>query len=203
MEAGNSAISQWTVHRQVKATCRSSPTAWAEDNRGCSEECKIVCHFANAEENLPPLHAPKEAVLAQLCGSERWLAKEPKQATTYSQEIQNLLDASYVTPIHGTSCTSRCNTMGKTDQCLVSWSSPAWTTTTPSWLDSQPLRLNSCSISRTPCSQSCQILPFDPPPSWPPLASCEHHHNKFLVCVKSYLAIKLFLILILILLQLS
>lgn len=48
-------------------------------------------------KNLPPLHAPKEAVLAQLRWAERRLARDPEKVATYSKEIHKLLDAGYVT----------------------------------------------------------------------------------------------------------
>lgn len=51
------------------------------------------------KENLPPLHATQEAVLAHLRGTERRLAREPERAAAYSKEIHKLLDAGYVTPV--------------------------------------------------------------------------------------------------------
>ncbi|KAM9753665.1 uncharacterized protein ACNS7B_006885 [Menidia menidia] len=51
------------------------------------------------KENLPPLCAPQEAVLAQLRGTEKRLARDPERAATYSKEIHKLLDAGYVTPV--------------------------------------------------------------------------------------------------------
>ena len=55
------------------------------------------------------------------------------------------------------------------------WSSQVWTTATPAWLDYWPLQLNCCSVSRALQHASFsiyQILPCEPPPPWPPLASC-------------------------------
>lgn len=51
------------------------------------------------KENLPPIHAPQEAVLAQLRGTEKRLARDPERAAAYSKEIHKLLDAGYVTPV--------------------------------------------------------------------------------------------------------
>ncbi|KAI3373427.1 hypothetical protein L3Q82_022037, partial [Scortum barcoo] len=53
------------------------------------------------KENRPPLHATQGAVLAQLCGTERRLVREPERAAAYSKEIHKLpqLDAGYVTPV--------------------------------------------------------------------------------------------------------
>ncbi len=51
------------------------------------------------KESLPPLNAPKEAVMALLCSTERKLAKDPKRAAAYESEIQKLSQAGYVTPL--------------------------------------------------------------------------------------------------------
>lgn len=51
------------------------------------------------KENPPLLHATPEAVLAQLRGTERQLARDPERATAYSKEIHKLLDAGYVIPV--------------------------------------------------------------------------------------------------------
>ncbi len=40
-----------------------------------------------------PLNAPKEAVMALLCSTERKLAKDPKRAAAYESEIQKLSQA--------------------------------------------------------------------------------------------------------------
>lgn len=46
-------------------------------------------------KNMPQLRAPKEAVLSQLRGIEKRLAKAPDQAQAYKAEIQKLEQASY------------------------------------------------------------------------------------------------------------
>ncbi len=51
------------------------------------------------KESLPPLNAPKEAVMALLCSTERKLAKDPKRAAAYESEIQKLSQAGYVTSL--------------------------------------------------------------------------------------------------------
>lgn len=51
------------------------------------------------KQDFPPLHAPKEAVLPQLRGTEKRLVKDPEKATIYSREIHKLIDAGYVKPI--------------------------------------------------------------------------------------------------------
>lgn len=51
------------------------------------------------KENVPPLHATQEAVLAHLRGTERRLAREPDRAAAYSKEIHKLLEAGYVTTV--------------------------------------------------------------------------------------------------------
>lgn len=56
------------------------------------------------KESLPPLNAPKEAVLALLCSTERRLSREPKLAATYNTEIQKLLQAGYITPLTSDEC---------------------------------------------------------------------------------------------------
>lgn len=48
------------------------------------------------KENKPMLHAPKEAVLGHLRGTEKRLAREPVRAESYKQEIKKLFDANYV-----------------------------------------------------------------------------------------------------------
>lgn len=61
-----------------------------------------VKHYATPllwKENLPPLHATPEAVMAQLRGIERRLVRQPERAAAYSKEIHKLLDAGYVTPV--------------------------------------------------------------------------------------------------------
>lgn len=48
------------------------------------------------KNNLPPLQAPKEAVLGHLRGTEKRLSKDPNSATIYNKEIRKLLDVGYV-----------------------------------------------------------------------------------------------------------
>lgn len=47
-------------------------------------------------KDMPGLHAPKEAVLPQLKSTEWKLDKNPKQATAYQDEVERLLQASYI-----------------------------------------------------------------------------------------------------------
>lgn len=56
------------------------------------------------KETLPPLHAPKEAVLTLLRSTEKRLMREPQKAASYNAEINKLLQAGYVTPISTKQC---------------------------------------------------------------------------------------------------
>ncbi|XP_073764219.1 uncharacterized protein [Danio rerio] len=49
------------------------------------------------KESLPPLNAPKEAVLPLLRSAEKRLSKEPKLTNIYNTEIQKLQQAGYIT----------------------------------------------------------------------------------------------------------
>ncbi|CAI5672528.1 unnamed protein product, partial [Oreochromis niloticus] len=51
------------------------------------------------KKNLPPRCATPEAVLAQLRGTEKRLAREPQKAAAYFREIQKLLQAGFVTAV--------------------------------------------------------------------------------------------------------
>lgn len=46
--------------------------------------------------NFPQLQAPKEAVLPQLCSTEKRLAKTPELTSAYIVEIQRFENAGYV-----------------------------------------------------------------------------------------------------------
>nr|XP_055025291.1 uncharacterized protein LOC129415362 [Misgurnus anguillicaudatus] len=56
------------------------------------------------KESLPPLNAPKEAVLALLHSTERRLMREPQRAISYNAEIQKLIQAGYITPLTTNQC---------------------------------------------------------------------------------------------------
>ncbi|XP_063766006.1 uncharacterized protein LOC134882305 [Eleginops maclovinus] len=51
------------------------------------------------KKDLPPLVAPKEAVMAQLRSTEKRLAGDPDKAATYKGEIKKLVEAGYVKKI--------------------------------------------------------------------------------------------------------
>lgn len=45
---------------------------------------------------MPPLKAPKEAVLVQLQATKKRLLRDPEKAAAYTAEIQRLAAASYI-----------------------------------------------------------------------------------------------------------